>query len=232
MVEVGGGIIGRKRSENDRNDAPPDEKGSKVEDARVEAGSIVKARFIQEAQVEAGQEIVVQKQILHSRVKAGIKVHMPGKGAIVGGVTEARELIDVAITGAPANMPTRLLVGNTADLRAEIAIINNHLKQIELQKNQLMDVVAKIKKLRKPITEEKKQQIIKARDTLKHKEDILYDALGKLETALGKLKSARILIRKTCYPGTQIDIDEASFTPRNDLGKITFFLRDGEVNMR
>ena len=95
-----------------------------------------------------------------------------------------------------------------------------------------MDLVAKIKKNRKPITEEKKQQILTARDTLKVKEDQAYDELKKLDEQLKELQTARVQIRKTCHPGSQIEIEEGSFSPRNDLGKVTFFLRDGEVNMR
>ena len=231
MIEVGGGIIGRKRSEQDNKAAAKDE-NAKIDDAFIEAGSIVKARFIQEAKVIAGQEIIVQKQILHSEVKAGIKVHMPGRGAIVGGVTQAQQLIDVAVTGAPANMPTKLLVGDTSDIRSQIAVVNNQLKQIEIQKQQLKELVAKIKQSRKAITEEKKQQILTARDTLKVKEDEAYEALKSFEKQLTEVQTSRVQIRKTCYPGSQIEIDEASFSPRNDLGKVTFFLRDGEVNMR
>ncbi|NLW04001.1 MAG: DUF342 domain-containing protein [Pseudomonadaceae bacterium] len=228
MIEVGGGIIGRKRSEQE---IKSDDK-TKVDDAYIEAGSIVKARFIQEARVIAGQEVVVQKQIMHSKVKAGIKVHLPGRGAIIGGITEAKQLIDIAVSGAPANVTTQLLVGNTAELRSKITSINNQLKQLEIQKQQLMDLVAKIKQARKAITEEKKQQILTARDTLKTKEDAAYDELKSLEEQLAEVQTARVQIRKTCHPGTQIDIDLGNFSPRNDLGKVTFFLRDGEVNMR
>jgi len=231
MVEVGGGIIGRKNSEKEEKTEAKDEK-NKINDAYIEAGSIVKARFIQEADVIAGQEIVVQKQILHSKIKAGIKVHMPGRGAIVGGVTKAQQLIDIAVSGAPANMPTKLIVGDTSEIKTQITIINNQLKQLEIQKQQLMDLVAKIKKSRKPISEEKKKQILTARDTLKIKEDQAYNELKKLEEQLKELQTARVQIRKTCHPGSQIEIDEDSFSPRNDLGKVTFFLRDGEVNMR
>lgn len=231
MVEVGGGIIGRKQSEQDRNLETKDKKNT-IDDAYVEAGSTVKARFIQEAKIVAGQEVIVQTQILHSEIKAGIKVHMPGRGAIVGGVTQAQQLIDVAVTGAPANMPTRLHVGDSSKIRSQIAVINNQLKHIEIQKQQLMELVGKIKQQRKAITDEKKQQILTARDTLKVKEDQAYEALKKLEQQLTEIQTARVQVRTTCYPGSQIEIDESSFSPRNDLGRVTFFLRDGEVNMR
>ncbi|HKM15578.1 MAG TPA: FapA family protein [Marinospirillum sp.] len=231
MIEVGGGIIGRKHNEQDRKNETLEGK-VKVDDAYIEAGSIVKARFIQEAKVIAGQEVIVQKQILHSHVKAGIKVHLPGKGAIVGGITEAKQLIDVAISGAPANVITRLQVGNTSEVRSKITTINNQLKQLEIQKQQLMELINKIKQQRKPVTEEKKQQILTARDTLKVKEEQAYDELKQLEEQLKELQTARVQVRKTCHPGSQIEIEEGSFSPRNDLGKATFFLRDGEVHMR
>lgn len=233
MIEVNGGIIGRKQAEHElkQNKDPKNNKES-INDAYIEAGSIVKARFIQEAKIIAGQEVIVQKQILHSDVKAGIKVHLSGKGAIVGGITEAKQLIDIAISGAPANVTTRLHVGNTAEIRAKITTANNQIKQLDAQKQQLMDLIAKIKQSRKAISEEKKQQILTTRDTLKVKEDQTYDAIKQLEEQLTEMQSARIQIRKTCHPGTQIDIDLGNFAPRNDLGKVTFFLRDNEVNMR
>ncbi|WP_114418369.1 DUF342 domain-containing protein [Marinospirillum perlucidum] len=233
-IEIGGGIIGRKKSDKERQaeaKKSEEEKG-KINDAYLHAGTQVKARFIQEAKVEADQEIIVQKQILHSEVKAGIKIMMPGRGAIVGGVAEAKELIDVGVSGAMANVPTRLIAGGTADIKKRITGVNNLLKQVEEQRQQLMDVVAKIKKMRKPITEEKKQQIIQARDTLKKKENALYDELARLESEMKDRESARVQVRVTCYPGTQIELGEDEFSPRNNLGKVTFVLRDGEINMR
>lgn len=231
MIEVSGGIIGRKRSDQM---AKPDDKDEKnqAEDVYLEAGSSVKARFIQEAKVIAGQEIIVQTQVLHSKLKAGIKVMMPGRGAIVGGVTQAQKIIDVAVSGAPANMPTKLLVGDSTEVRSQITTINNQLKQLRKQKQQLMDLVGKIKQQRKAISEEKKQQILTARNTLKVNEEQAYEALEKLEEQLKELQTARVQVRTTCYPGSQIEIDNANFSPRNDLGRVTFFLRDGEVYMR
>lgn len=234
-IEVSGGVIGRKRSEQAQQQeaAKADEKKkTTIDDAYLEAGCTVKARFIQEAKVIAGQEIIAQTQILHSKVKAGIKIHLPGRGAIVGGLAQAQKLIDVAVSGAPANVPTRLQVGDTSALRAEMTTLNNQLKQLEIQKQQLTDLVNKIKRLRKPITEEKKQQILATRDALKEKEDAAYESLSKLEEQLGELRNSRIQVRTTCFPGSQIVIEEAEFTPRNDLGRVTFYLRDGDVNMR
>jgi|AntRauTorckE6833_2_1112554.scaffolds.fasta_scaffold10612_4 uncharacterized protein (DUF342 family) len=233
-IEIGGGVIGRKKSEKEKQpdiQKTDDEKG-KVNDAYLKAGTQIKARFIQEAKVEADQEIIVQKQILHSEVTAGIKIMMPGRGTIVGGVARAKEIIDVGISGAMANVPTKLIAGETDDIKQKITTVNNNLKQLDLQRQQLMDVIAKIKKLRKPISEEKKQQILKARDGLKNRENSLYDEMAELEKELKDRQSARVQVRVTCYPGTAIHLGEDEFSPRNDLGKVTFVLRDGEIIMR
>ncbi|SFC12379.1 hypothetical protein SAMN05660443_1505 [Marinospirillum celere] len=234
FIEIGGGVIGRKQADKDKHPEAKkdDDAKGKVNDAYLKAGTQVKARFIQEAKVEADQEVIVQKQILHSEITAGIRIAMPGRGTIVGGIARAKEVIDVGVSGAMANVPTRLIAGETGDIKQRIANVNNQLKQLEVQRQQLMDIVAKIKKLRKPITEEKKQQIIKARDGLNEKENTLYDLMAELEKEQKDRQSARVQVRVTCYPGTVIHLGEDEFSPRNDLGKVTFVLRDGEIIMR
>ncbi|MFK7160549.1 FapA family protein [Marinospirillum sp. MEB164] len=229
-IEIGGGVIGRKAKEE--RGKPLKDANESTTEAYLHAGVTVKARFIQEAKVKAAQEIIVQKQILHSKIKAGVKIHLLGKGAIVGGLAEANQFIDIGIAGAPANVQTHLRVGGTEDLKQESTKINHRLQQIEVQKSKLKELIAKIKQLRKPITEEKKQQIMQARNQLQAQENSLYDRLAKIQEDIKERQHARIHVRKTCFPGTLLEIDEAQFSPRNDLGKVTFFLRDGEVQMR
>lgn len=229
-IEIGGGVIGRKEQAGKKNHLQDANKNTT--EAFLHAGVTVKARFIQEATIKAAQEVIVQKQILHSQIKAGIKIHLLGKGAIVGGLAEANQYIDIGIAGAPANVTTHLRVGNTQDLRQEATRINQKLQQIEIQKSKLKDLVAKIKQLRKPITEEKKQQIMQARDQLQTQENAFYDRLAAIQEEIKERQSARIHIRKTCFPGTLLEIDEAQFAPRNDLGKITLYLREGQVQIR
>lgn len=235
-IEIGGGVIGRKQNEKDKQAEPPakgkERDKDKVNDAYLHAGTQVKARFIQEAKVKADQEIIVQKQILHSEVTAGIKIMMPGRGTIVGGVARAKEIIDVGISGAMANVPTKLIAGENSDIKHSIHQVTQQLKQLDVQRQQLMDVIAKIKKLRKPVSEEKKQQLIKARNGIKERENMLYDEMAELEKQLKERQSARVQVRVTCYPGTLIHLGEDEFSPRNDLGKVTFVLRDGEIIMR
>lgn len=236
-IEVGGGVIGRKKSsekklqEGGQKELDPG-KASKANNAYLKAGTQIKARFIQEAKIEAGQEVVVQKQIHHSEVTAGIRIAMPGRGTIVGGVARAQEVIDIGASGAKANVPTRLVAGETSDIKHQINDVNNQLKQLGIQRQQLMDIVAKIKKQRKPVTEDKKQQLIQARDGLQEKEGALYDKMAELEEELKKRQLARVQVRVTCHPGTIINLGDDEFSPRNDLGKVNFVLRDGEIIMR
>lgn len=230
-VEISGGVIGRNLKDKV---AAIEEEGEveKVDNAYVKAGTFVKARFIQEAQVVAGEEIIVARQALHSNLSAGIKIHLPGRAALVGGVAKAKQLIDVGVSGAPANIATKLIVGDTSRHRGQIAQINQILQQIEMQKSQLKELIKRIKQQRKPITEEKKQQILQTRNKLLAKEEKAYQQLEEIDQQIKELQTARVLVRNTCFPGTIISIDEDEFTPRNDLGKVTFYLRDGEINFR
>ncbi len=101
-----------------------------------------------------------------------------------------------------------------------------------MQKQQLSDLITKIRRSRKPISTEKKDQIIQMRDSLKAKEEKAYELLAEAELKLTEIRNARIQVRNNCFPGSQIEIDEDVFSPRNDLGRVTFYLRDGEISMR
>lgn len=232
-IEISGGVIGRNNKDKPGEaDTKPLEEEAKVDNAYIKAGTLVKARFIQEAKVVAGEEIVVGRQALHSNLTAGIKIHLPGRAAVVGGVAKAKQLIDVGVSGAPANIATKLIVGDSSKYRARLAQVNQILKQIEKQKSQLQELISKIKQQRKPITEEKKQQILQARKLLAQKEEKAYQQLEEIDQQIKDLQTARVQVRTTCFPGSIICIDDDELAPRNDLGKVTFYMRDGSINMR
>lgn len=231
-IEVNGGIIGRK-SQN--NAAQKEEKGKdkkKFNTARIEAGISIKAKFVQEAKLTAGEEIIIAKQALHSDLKAGIKVFLPGRASIVGGTCYADKLIDVGASGNPANITTKLFVGDTSELKAQSTVINKELQQLEIQKRKLMDLIKRIRQQGKPITEEKKQQILGVQKSIIKKEESSYNKMQSLSEQIKEKQNARVQIRSNCFIGSSISIDNDEFSPRNDLGKVTFYLRDGEINMR
>ena len=247
-IEVGGGVIGRRQFHDDEVPAPrsaarkpntgksgtqADNKGAEaINDAYLKAGTQIKARFVQDATLESDQEIIVQKQVFHSHLKAGSRILLPGRGAIVGGIARAKELIDIGISGAMANVATTLIAGETKEIKQRILAVNEELKQIDKQRKQLMAIVESFVKQHKPITGEKKQKFLEAREGLHKKEQVLYAELSELKAEFQQCQSARVRVRYTCYPGTLVKLSGHEFSPRKDLGQVTFVFSDGEIVMR
>jgi uncharacterized protein (DUF342 family) len=254
-IEIGGGVIGRRQFDDDdhagthgasahtsgarapaaRRPGAGDKKDTGEElinDAYLKAGTQIKARFVQEARLESDQEIIVQKQVFHSHLSAGTRILLPGRGSIVGGVTRAKELIDLGVAGAVANVGTTLSAGETGDIKKRIVAINDELKQIVNQRQQLMAIIEKFVKEHKPIANEKKQKLLEARESLQKKERALHEELAELKAAFHECQSARIQVRFTCYPGTLIKLGGHEFSPHKDLGNVTFVLHEGEILVR
>lgn len=235
-IEVSGGVIGRRQCDGDDHPST-EESGSdgkdsaagSIDDAYLKAGTQIKARFVQDATLEAGQEIIIQKQIFHSSIKAGTRVLLPGRGVIVGGVVRAHEMIDVGVSGAMANVSTTLIAGESGDIKTRIADIKDAIDQIESQRKQLTAIVEKFVKQNKPITAEKKQKFLEARESLHQREHAYYEELAELKTELQQCQSARIRVRFTCYPGTLIKLAGHELSPHKQLGNVTFFLQDGAI---
>ncbi|MCF7979426.1 MAG: FapA family protein [Chromatiaceae bacterium] len=238
-IEVNGGVIGRRQCHGD--DHPSTEKSGSdgkdsaagpIDDAYLKAGTQIKARFVQDATLEAGEEIIVQKQIFHSSIKAGTRVLLPGRGVVVGGVVRAQEMIDIGVSGAMANVSTTLIAGESSGIKTRIADINEAINQIESQRKQLTAIVEKFVKQNKPITAEKKQKFLEARESLHQREHAHYDALAELKIELQQCQSARIRVRFTCYPGTLIKLADREVSPHKQLGNVTFVFKDGEILTR
>lgn len=229
-IEIGGGVIGHK-SNSPENRWGEQSEPSK-EDAILKAKNNIKARFIQEAWVECGGTIIVEKQVMHSHLYAESTVQLTGQGKIVGGFTRANAKIDTDTAGVPANIPTHLEVGMCDALKAELTELNQQRHKLTEQMEQLKDVVEKLKRSRKPIPDEKKRQILKAKQTLTTQAEALNEEHDRVEMSMAQQQIARIQVRKVCHPGTNLIIAGKSYSPRNELGKVTFFLRDGDIRMR
>lgn len=70
----------------------------------IRAGGNIEAKFINESDVAAGGDIVVAKQISHSRVRSLGSVKVP-KGRIAGGTTIALLGIRMGTAGSPETRP-------------------------------------------------------------------------------------------------------------------------------
>lgn len=136
-VVVRGGIIGK--SESARTEA------GMISRARVRCKGQVQARFIENAVVEAGTEVVVESGIRQSDVAAGERILVGGSsglGSIAGGRSRALLAVRAAVLGAPAGIATNVQVGLNPYADAQRAALEAERRRMLEEQNKLRQLVA------------------------------------------------------------------------------------------
>lgn len=224
-IEVVGGIIGQK-SPSLKAEAPT------KENAVVRAKGNIKARFIQDAWVESGISISAQKLIMHSRLWATDQIKLAGAGQLVGGHAIAGTLIEAGQLGTLASVPTILEVGPLDAIREEVIQVQNKLKEGAAQAKQLRELIHRIKEEKRKLTPEKKEQILKARDTISNAIAALEQRRSELDQEVQARKKGRVRGIKKAHSGCNIIISDVSRILKEDFGKAVFYLEGGEILLR
>ena len=108
----------------------------------ISAKNDVKAGYIENARVYAGNVVEVTGSILHSEVVAGHGVlAQRGKGSIMGGVTKAGRLVHVKRLGAPSETPTQVVVGINMEGHEKIRVMDQRLVSLKNTTNQLEKII-------------------------------------------------------------------------------------------
>ncbi len=107
-ITVNGGIIGI-------TDNAQDTDASTARAAHVSCDGSLKARFIENAVINTGQNVDIEREIRQSNVASGgyVSVGPPGshQGVITGGQTRALHAIRAGTIGAPSGIPTHVQAG-------------------------------------------------------------------------------------------------------------------------
>ncbi|MDQ0142417.1 DUF342 domain-containing protein [Cupriavidus necator] len=139
-VIVKGGIIGKSESAHAEGG---------ISRASVRCQGAVKARFIENAVVEAGTEVTVDSGIRQSDVAAGQRIVVGGtgvQGSISGGRSRALLAVRAAVLGAPAGTATSIQVGLNPYADAQRTALEAERRRMLAEQNkvrQLVDFFAK-----------------------------------------------------------------------------------------
>jgi len=199
----------------------------------VQAGKSVWAKFIENAVVEAGENIVVSDGMINTTAVANKKIICQGKRAsIVGGRYRACEEINAKSLGSPVGgAETILEVGydpkskeKMDQLQVQINLLKKRLE--EFDKN--ITTLNAVKKQKKALPEDKEAIL---QDYLVRREEVVAEirTLGKefetLQVYLNGLKSrGRISASGRIFPGVKICIKDIREDIKNEQKGVTFYL--------
>lgn len=201
------------------------------------AGGDINIGYINQAKIEAENNIIVHNSIMHSQclAKGHIYCH---SGSIIGGVCSAGITIE-------ANE-----VGNRMDTKTEIAIgVNQEQYNLESQyqaaKTTLLNEIEKINTLGESLakkaessqglTSQERILLLKQRNTLQITEDKLAkvdELLQSLEVEIGDEEKARLIVKKVLYPNVDLQFGKYHRTTDKLYKYIQVYLENGEIDIK
>ncbi|MDR1947898.1 MAG: FapA family protein [Spirochaetaceae bacterium] len=206
----------------------------------IKAGRSIWARFIENANVEAGNMVVVSDGIINSQVDAFKRIICQGKRAhIVGGRLRATEEINAKIIGSPTSgTETICEVGVDPKSKEQLNTFaaNREAAEKELEEVQLnLQTLINIKKQRKSLPEDKEaymQELMDRRQELETELQHITEETAKIQEFLNTLQTrGRVSASAKVYPGVKIVVRDAREDVRNEYRSVTFIVEDGLVRV-
>ncbi|HIJ64705.1 MAG TPA: DUF342 domain-containing protein [Candidatus Hydrogenedentes bacterium] len=220
-VETGGdlvvhrGIVGRGR-------------------APLKVGGSVHAKFINEAELEADEDIVVEREIVQSIVKTRSAVTMR-RGRLVGGETTALKGILVAQTGTEALVPTALTVGTDFRLQEEIDERVRQCYELEERREKIRRTVEPIASRGAKLTKESREAMKRLFEELKELGKRIEGLIAEVNRMKAEAKDnvqMRVEATKIIYPETMLSTPLSQYkVPDEFSGPAYANLVDGEIKL-
>lgn len=202
----------------------------------VKAKENVIAKFIENATVHAGIDIVVSDVVLHSRISAGKKVLIEGKrGLIVGGTTTAGELIRAKVVGSQMATITALEVGVNPMLREEYQQIRGEMKKISstVEKTQKALIILRSmdQSTMPPDKREMLLKLTKAQFHLAGQSETMRNRMAAIEAEFDSMREGQIKVADSVYPGVKIVIGTL-LKPVSEVMKfVSLYAEGGEIKI-
>jgi uncharacterized protein (DUF342 family) len=206
----------------------------------IKAGRSIWARFIENANVEAGNMVVVSDGIINSKVDAYSRIICQGKRAhIVGGHLRATEEINAKSIGSPTSgTETICEVGFDPKHKEQLdnCILSKETAEKELEEVQLnIQTLINIKKQRKSLPEDKEaylQELMDRRQELVAQLGHIAEEMTELQEFLNSLENrGRVSASGKVHPGVKIIIRDVREDVRNEFRAVTFILENGLVRV-
>lgn len=193
------------------------------------------AKYIENATVEAEQNINIFESAMHSFLFAGRKIKLQGKkGLIVGGMAKAGEGLSAKTIGSPMSTYTEIEVGINPNLKKEYRELNIKLQQIDndLKKiHQAIQVLSRLKD-RGSLTDDKKDlyvKLLKTKETLLQQQTNLNSKKEKYDLMFSFSTRSKVSAFNVVYSGVNIIIGNASLKLRDQIKHATFYYYEGQI---
>ncbi|HWR39241.1 MAG TPA: FapA family protein [Patescibacteria group bacterium] len=202
----------------------------------VKATENVTAKFVENAVVSAGQDVLINDVVLNSRISAGKRVIVEGKrGLIVGGQVCAGEEIRAKVAGNNLSTNTDLEVGVNPQLRDEFQHLRKEIKKLENDLEQAQKALNILRSMdQSTLTPEKHAMLLKLTKAQFHligQVETMRNRIAEIELAFEEMRYGKIRVADAVYSGVKITVGTL-VRPIRDMVKFSsFYAEDGEVKV-
>jgi uncharacterized protein (DUF342 family) len=206
----------------------------------IYAGKSLWARFIENANIKAGDMVIVSDGIINSYVDAQNRIVCQGKrAAIMGGKLRAGEEINAKTLGNPTSgTETICEVGFDPKSKEELEKLQaekaNIEKQLETLNRDILSLV-NLKKQRKTLPEDKEaslQEMLNNKNVLITEQQKNAERAQEIQTLLASLKiRGKVSASAKVYPGVKVVIRDVRDDVRTEYKAATFVLENGLIKV-
>ncbi|MPW29708.1 DUF342 domain-containing protein [Agarivorans sp. B2Z047] len=224
-VVVGKGVIGHRLMEGDENYS-----------CTINAKGELHATFVQYSHIDAGKDVTITSQLLHSKIETDGKVTVSDasglRGTLVGGSIDAGGEISAVVLGATAGTATQLTIsGDFDDIQEERRSLNNIKHTLHDKLSKVLDAQMKLGSTKQEDREEGMADKLSA--TLHHTRqelvqiDFALDYNQQMEDQF--FSNARLTVKKELHPNVRLDIVGHKLFTNREYGPTETKYEDGKM---
>jgi len=208
------------------------------DEGTIKCGRSLWAKFIQNANVFADENVIVADGIINSNVTCNKRIILQGKrAAIIGGHLFATEEINAKTIGSSgAGGETVLEVGfdpkkkqRLDELQARQSVIVHELEEISLN----LSTLENQKQMRKSLPQDKEEALAtlyKQKSDFMDESEVIATEIQEIQNYLRELKViGKISASGTVHPGVKLFIRDIKEDIRIEIRSVTFYLENGFI---
>lgn len=200
----------------------------------IKATENVVAKYIENANVYAGKDVIVSDVILHSKIKAAKRVVVEDRrGLIAGGQISAGEEIRAKIIGTASATNTEIEVGVNPQLREEYQEIRKEVRKLEFNLEQTQKALTILRAMdQNCLPPEKREMLLKLTKAQFHligQIETMRNRIAEIELALEEMRYGHIKVADIVYPGVKLVVGTLVKPVRDSIKFASFYAEDGEI---
>lgn len=202
----------------------------------LSAGGNILARYVENAIIKAGKDVVVNDSISRSQVKAGGKIKISStNGDILGGHLEAVDEISAGVFGSELSVPTLLELGVEPQFRADYSELIEKYREKKKILTTLEGQIIEYKNYRESKKEVSESFQRTTRERLRKYAQLrneIVDLEAKIlefENELTRVNRGIVKATQRVYPGVVVSIVKTTFLVEEELKRVMFIYDKGVV---